>query len=209
MAKKVDDSVLDAALDALKNNCDMMTACAGEPATFYEGVEPAAWAASTAYSLGDVVRPTTRNGFNYECTTAGTSDASEPSWPTTPGNTVNDGTAVWTCRTARQLADATMGGADFTHADGDTSGRKTTVGQKAGVKISRDFLETHYLARGNVPVLVQALVMSEQARRSLSPEQLAAIEGYARIVSAPLEHIETSAGGSARCMLAAIHLPRR
>lgn len=53
------------------------------------------------------------------------------------------------------------------------------------------------------------LVMSEQARRSLTAEQLAAIEGYARIVSAPLEHIETSAGGSARCMLAAIHLPRR
>lgn len=53
------------------------------------------------------------------------------------------------------------------------------------------------------------LVMSEQARRSLTAEQLAAIEGYARIVSAPLEHIEKSAGGSARCMLAAIHLPRR
>jgi hypothetical protein len=53
------------------------------------------------------------------------------------------------------------------------------------------------------------LVMSEQARRSLTAEQVAAIEGYARIVSAPLEHIEVSAGGSARCMLAAIHLPRR
>jgi len=55
----------------------------------------------------------------------------------------------------------------------------------------------------------RVLVMSEQARRSLDPGQLDAIEGYARIVSAPLDHIETSAGGSARCMLAAIHLPRR
>ncbi len=53
------------------------------------------------------------------------------------------------------------------------------------------------------------LVMSEQARRSLTAEQLAAIEDYARIVSAPLDHIEASAGGSARCMLAAVHLPRR
>ncbi|WP_405220885.1 citrulline utilization hydrolase CtlX [Lentisalinibacter sediminis] len=53
------------------------------------------------------------------------------------------------------------------------------------------------------------LVMSEQARRSLTAEQLAAIGDYARIVSAPLDHIETSAGGSARCMLAAVHLPRR
>ncbi|HKL62627.1 MAG TPA: arginine deiminase-related protein [Woeseiaceae bacterium] len=55
----------------------------------------------------------------------------------------------------------------------------------------------------------RVLVMSEQARRSLDAGQLDAIEGYARIVSAPLDHIERSAGGSARCMLAAIHLPRR
>lgn len=143
MAKKVDDSVLDAALDALKNNSNMMTACVGEPATYYEGVEPAAWAASTAYSLGDVVRPTTRNGYNYECTTAGTSGASEPTWPTTPGNTVNDGTAVWTCRTAKQLADVAMAGTDFTHANGDTSGRKTTVGQKTGVTVDASGTADH------------------------------------------------------------------
>lgn len=53
------------------------------------------------------------------------------------------------------------------------------------------------------------IVMSEQARESLEPGQLAAIEAYARIVAAPLAHIEASGGGSARCMLAAVHLPRR
>ncbi len=53
------------------------------------------------------------------------------------------------------------------------------------------------------------IVMSEQARRSLDTQQLDTIRSYARIVSAPLDHIEASAGGSARCMLAAIHLPRR
>jgi len=57
-----------------------------------------AWVASTAYALGDIVIPTTNNGFWYECTTAGTSGASEPTWPTTEGQTVTDGTAVWTCR---------------------------------------------------------------------------------------------------------------
>jgi hypothetical protein len=53
------------------------------------------------------------------------------------------------------------------------------------------------------------IAMSEQARRSLDAPQLETIESYGRIVSAPLDHIEASAGGSARCMLAAVHLPRR
>lgn len=58
----------------------------------------AAWAASTAYTVGQRVRPTTRNGHVYECTTGGTSAAAEPTWPTTDGATVADGTVVWTCR---------------------------------------------------------------------------------------------------------------
>jgi hypothetical protein len=56
-----------------------------------------AWQADTAYSLNAYVLPTTKNGYRYKCTTAGTSDSSEPTWPTTIGATVNDNTAVWTC----------------------------------------------------------------------------------------------------------------
>lgn len=71
-------------------------------------LDPAAWAATTAYTaieegdrkVGDRVKPTTANGFWYACTTAGTSGASEPTWPTTIGNTVTDGTVEWTCEQA-------------------------------------------------------------------------------------------------------------
>lgn len=59
---------------------------------------PNDWAASTAYSIGNFVKPINENGYHYECTTGGTSGSSEPTWPTTPGQTVNDGSAVWTCR---------------------------------------------------------------------------------------------------------------
>jgi hypothetical protein len=52
----------------------------------------------------------------------------------------------------------------------------------------------------------RVVAMSEQARRSLDADQLAAIEANATIVSAPIDHIESSAGGSVRCMLAEIHL---
>ncbi len=51
------------------------------------------------------------------------------------------------------------------------------------------------------------IAMSEQARRSLSAEQIKTIEQYARVVSSPIDDIERSAGGSVRCMLAEIHLP--
>lgn len=56
------------------------------------------WVAATAYSVGDIVEPTTPNTYRYECTVAGTSHAStEPTWPTTPlGSTVTDGTVTWT-----------------------------------------------------------------------------------------------------------------
>lgn len=55
-----------------------------------------AWAATTAYALDNVVVPTSSNGWRYVCTTAGTSAGSEPTWPTTLGGTVTDGTVQWT-----------------------------------------------------------------------------------------------------------------
>lgn len=51
------------------------------------------------------------------------------------------------------------------------------------------------------------LVMSEQAYLSLNQVQISALEKYCRVVYAPLYTIEKNGGGSARCMLAEIHLP--
>lgn len=56
------------------------------------------WKAGTAYAKGAIVRPTTANGYIYQCTTAGTSHAAtEPTWPTTDAATVNDNGTVWEC----------------------------------------------------------------------------------------------------------------
>lgn len=46
-----------------------------------------AWATGTGYSAGDIVTP--GNGYVYKITVGGTS-GTEPSWPTTFGNTVTD-----------------------------------------------------------------------------------------------------------------------
>ena len=53
----------------------------------------------------------------------------------------------------------------------------------------------------------RVLAMSRQALDSLDDEQLETLAGSGRIVSAPIDTIESSAGGSVRCMLAEVHLP--
>ena len=51
------------------------------------------------------------------------------------------------------------------------------------------------------------LVMSTQAYESLTPEQIHLLNGFNPILHSSLTTIETNGGGSARCMMAEIHLP--
>lgn len=54
-----------------------------------------AWAASTAISEDVVREPTVDNGYRYAYS-GGTTGSTEPTWPTTVGGTVSDGTGTWT-----------------------------------------------------------------------------------------------------------------
>ena len=54
----------------------------------------------------------------------------------------------------------------------------------------------------------RVLAMSQRAYDSLSEDQRATLAANARIVSTPIDNIESWAGGSVRCMLAEIHLPK-
>jgi hypothetical protein len=51
------------------------------------------------------------------------------------------------------------------------------------------------------------LIMSSQAFHSLTQEQLQKLRAYNKIIHSPLETIEGNGGGSARCMMAEVHLP--
>ncbi|MBO3117200.1 amidinotransferase [Winogradskyella sp. DF17] len=53
------------------------------------------------------------------------------------------------------------------------------------------------------------LVMSEAAHNSLTQEQIDKIQSYCPILSSSLETIETCGGGSARCMMAEVFLPKK
>jgi hypothetical protein len=93
------------------------------PTDYYVGLIIAAtWAASTAYTAGQYVVPTTFSSITgpvgkvFKCTTAGTSGSSAPTWPTTAGGTVTDGTVVWT------EVSALFAAGTFTGAEPSTSG---------------------------------------------------------------------------------------
>lgn len=52
---------------------------------------------STAYTLGQIYRPASTNGFLYRVTAAGTSAASPPTFPVILGNSIADGGATISC----------------------------------------------------------------------------------------------------------------
>jgi hypothetical protein len=53
------------------------------------------------------------------------------------------------------------------------------------------------------------LIMSQSAYQSLTKHQIDTIEKHCKILSSSLDTIETCGGGSARCMMAEVFLPRK
>jgi hypothetical protein len=51
--------------------------------------------------------------------------------------------------------------------------------------------------------------LSQKALSNLVPEQVRALERFGNLVAADIPTIEAVGGGSVRCMIAEIHLPRR
>ena len=83
--------------------------------------------------------------------------------------------------------------------------------QKEIIEISEDQMQQ--FAGNMLQVQNQAgekfLVMSESAYKSLTAQQISAIEKYCEIIYSDLNTIETNGGGSARCMLAEVFLPKK
>lgn len=51
------------------------------------------------------------------------------------------------------------------------------------------------------------IILSEQAYKSLNSKQIQQLSGFGKLVPIPLKTIEKNGGGSARCMMAEVHLP--
>ena len=57
-------------------------------------------APDSTYAQNVCVRPARGTGLQYRATTAGRSGSDEPRWPLTAGQTVQDGSVVWTAEAA-------------------------------------------------------------------------------------------------------------
>jgi FtsP/CotA-like multicopper oxidase with cupredoxin domain len=83
-------NTLDRGEEGLGNTdgCDVVTGNANRPD----------WIAEKAYRLGATIKPLSNNaaGYVYTSTKAGTSGTTAPVFPQQPGETVTDGTVVWT-----------------------------------------------------------------------------------------------------------------
>ena len=79
------------------------------------------------------------------------------------------------------------------------------------VEISEE--QMHHFAGNMLQVIgkndQRLMVMSSQAYHSLSPTQIKRIQQHCEIVHSSLDTIETCGGGSARCMMAEVFLPKK
>ncbi|HWS72210.1 MAG TPA: fibronectin type III domain-containing protein, partial [Thermoanaerobaculia bacterium] len=138
---------------------------------FSSGSGVSTWQPTRAYGLGAVVLPQIANGFTYICTDDGTSAATHPTWPTTVGNTVTDGTVTWTAQTGvnqfqqpdEQIEYAGNSAITF-RANFDYESHKTAdngrEGDKANTLFGRPNLETPQfpvITTGNDDIVTYAL----------------------------------------------------
>ena len=105
------------------------------------------WEANKAYTTAwGVVVPGWRSAVTsaapannnwYACTTAGTSGATQPTWPTTVGATVTDGTATWTCMGAGVEDAIVINGGRDNHLEAISAGPGLPNFSARGVKMIR------------------------------------------------------------------------
>ncbi|MEZ0542124.1 citrulline utilization hydrolase CtlX [Fibrella arboris] len=86
--------------------------------------------------------------------------------------------------------------------------------ERLGKRVIEITLEQMNAFAGNI-LLVQTtrgqklLIMSKQAHQSLTDKQIDVLDDYATIQTFDLATIEANGGGSARCMMAEVHLPSK
>lgn len=95
------------------------------------------WAPGREFSGTYRVRPISPTGFEYEATTGGQTGRKEPIWPLVIGQTVTDGSVVWTCRAVSTASlSATVSNVAWSADAGLTISSESLQGQSARALVS-------------------------------------------------------------------------
>ena len=146
------------------------------------------WAATTAYAIGDVVKPTAQDGLEYVAIAAGTSGGSEPTFVNVVGGTTTDGTVEWLARLPY--------GADVTSPLPNKASLVVTVGaaeglgvNKAATALSATAVKMTALFRGQAGIVEEGiegfsgLAAADQAEVRTALEQMdISVEAEAEVV---------------------------
>ena len=132
MSKWVPDQYLELILNEIKKS-NGESICSNQPLTYYNAAHPSMHTLSTAYVVGDCVRPPTHNGFIYECVQSGTSGGTEPGWGVLQNQEFVDGTVTWKTHENYTLAFTTINLSLVSIEDALPDGKKIVVPQKIGV----------------------------------------------------------------------------
>lgn len=93
-------------LDLIERASRIFDLTVGVDPGYFESAYYPIWKSSHVYVVGQIVTPTTRNLHKYRVTTAGTSGATEPTFPTGSGATVVNGGVTFTENGADVVATA-------------------------------------------------------------------------------------------------------
>jgi hypothetical protein len=101
------------------------------------------------FTAAQFVRPQRGTGFYYECTTAGRTKGQYPEWPRAAGQTVTDGSVVWTARHPSSSSIPSITSVVWTVPSGLTKDSQSEVGRVAFVTLSggTDGVDYEILAR--------------------------------------------------------------
>jgi len=90
-----------------------------------------------AFTAGAFVQAQRDTGFYYECTTAGRTATNYPrTWPRAAGETVLDGSVVWTCRHPSTATVALVSSVVWTVPTGITKDSQSESGALANIVLS-------------------------------------------------------------------------
>lgn len=173
------------------NNIGKLLQWSNADSAFKPLVVNADWAASTAYSVGDVVKPTTQDGLEYVAVVAGTSGASEPTFVNVEGAETTDNTVTWMARRPY--------GADVTSPLPNKASICVAVGSKEGVGINKEdttlsatAVKMHVLFRGEAGIVEEGLEDFSGFAAADQAEIRAALEANGIAVESAAEEVTPS-----------------